>query len=71
LPISDGKADPEPETTSAGFEELPAGCARERTGSDPIVQGLASALAAWASAPDSKKLRVALLRIMTLLESFT
>jgi hypothetical protein len=71
LPISDGKADPETETTSAGFAELPAGSARERTGADPIVQGLASALAAWAGEADAKRLRADLRRVLTLLESLS
>jgi hypothetical protein len=71
LPISNGKAVPEPETISDGFGELPAGCARERTGAELIAQGLASTLTAWAAEPDAKKLRAALLRVLTLLESLS
>jgi hypothetical protein len=71
LPISDGKTVPEAETTSGGFAELPAGCALERTGADPMVQGLASALAAWAAEADARKLRAALLSVLTQLESLT
>jgi hypothetical protein len=66
--ISDGERGSRSPSISPSDGPISKRCAQESTGADPIAKALATAMATWSAESDPRKLRSALLAVLTVLE---
>ena len=66
--VLDGKSEIGGVTTTAPCTAFPVACAEEITAADPVVKALSDACEAWIARPDARRLRAALIVVLSLLD---